>query len=191
MQVETGHSKLTYDDLLRLPDDGLRHEIIDGEHYVTAAPNRRHQELVGRLYLAIGNYLASRPGTGRLFLAPFDVVLSFYDVVEPDLLFIAASQSDILTEKNVQGPPALVIEVMSKSTRKRDAQIKRRLFERTGVKEYWLVDPELDSVQVLRPSAAGKLVRVDELSAEDDATLTSPLLPGCTISVRLLFSDPA
>jgi len=67
----------------------------------------------------------------------------------------------------VQGPPALVIEVLSKSTRKRDAQTKRRLFERSGVREYWLADPELDAVQVFRPSPEGRLARVVELTAED------------------------
>ena len=83
-------------------------------------------------------------------------------MVEPDLLFVAGDQTAIMTEKNIQGPPALVVEVLSKSTRKRDAQIKRRLFERTGVREYWLVDPELDTVQVFRPSPDGKLARVHE-----------------------------
>ena len=83
-------------------------------------------------------------------------------------------------------PPALVIEVLSKSTRKRDAQIKRRLFERTGVREYWLVDPELDAVQVFRP-LDGRLQRVAELTVEDDHTLTTPLLPGWAIGLRDLF----
>ncbi len=184
-------SRLTYDDFLLFPDDGRRHEIIDGEHYVTPSPNLRHQRLVGRLHLSIGNCLATHPGAGQVFLAPLDVVLSYHDVVEPDLLFVAGDQSAIMTDKNIQGPPALVIEVFSKSTRKKDAQTKRRLFERTGVREYWLVDPELDLVQVLRASASGKLVRVEELSAEDDATLTTPLLPEWQLSMRTLFTDPA
>jgi Uma2 family endonuclease len=114
-------------------------------------------------------------------------VLSHYDVVEPDLLFIAGDQAAIMTEKNIQGPPALVVEVLSKSTRKRDAQTKRRLFERTGVREYWLVDPELDRVQVFR-SSAGKLARA-ELSAEERETLTTPLLRGCAIDLRELFRE--
>jgi Uma2 family endonuclease len=77
--------------------------------------------------------------------------------------------------------------VISDDTRKRDAQIKRRLFERTGVREYWLVDPELDTVQLFRPTPAGKLARVAELTAEDGDTLTTPLLPGCEIDLRDLF----
>ena len=74
---------------------------------------------------------------------------------EPDVLFVATDQADVLTEKNLQGPPSLAAEVLSPSTRKRDARLKRDLFERTGVREYWLVDPELDTVQVFRPEDRG------------------------------------
>ena len=180
-------TRLTYDDFVLFPDDGKRHEIIDGEHYVTPAPNVRHQVLVRRLVYDLEHYFRAHPQTGQVFAAPLDVLLSAYDIVEPDLLVVTGDQSGILTEKNVQGPPALVIEVLSKSTRKRDAQTKRRLFERTGVREYWLVDPELDAVQVFRPTAEGRLARVAELTAEDGGMVTTPLLPGCQIDLRELF----
>ena len=180
--------KLTYEDYLLFPEDGQRHEIIDGEHYVTPSPNLRHQELVGRLHLAIGNFLTENRHLGRLFLARLDVVLSRYDVVEPDLLFVAGDQLGILTEKNVQGPPALVIEVLSRRTRKRDAQIKRRLFERSGVREYWLVDPELDLVQVFQSAEQGVMVRVAELTAEAREVLMTPLLPGWALPLETFFA---
>jgi len=179
--------RLTYDDFVLFPDDGKRHEIIDGEHYVTPSPNVRHQVLVRRLLYDLENYFRSQPQAGEVFSAPLDVLLSPYDVVEPDLFVVTGDQAGILTEKNVQGPPALVIEVLSKSTRKRDAQTKRRLFERSGVREYWLVAPELDTVQVFRPSPEGRLARVVELTAEDGDVLTTPLLPGCQIDLRELF----
>ena len=76
------------------------------------------------------------------------MVFTNFDIVEPDLLFVAADQTDILTEKNVQGAPALVVEVLSRGTRRKDEQIKRRLFERAAVREYWIVDPERDQVSV-------------------------------------------
>ena len=122
------HRRLTYDDFVQFPDDGLRHEIIDGEHHVTPSPNLRHQDLVGRLHLSLGGFLEDRPERGRVFLSPFDVVFSFHDVVEPDLVFVAPDQLDILTDKNIQGAPALVVEILSPSTRKRDEQLKRRLY---------------------------------------------------------------
>jgi Uma2 family endonuclease len=189
MQTSASHAdtRLTYDDFMLFPDDGKRHEIIDGEHYVTPSPNLRHQELVLRLTLEIGGYLKAHPEAGRLFIAPLDVVLSYHDVVEPDLLFVAGDQTEILTPANVQGAPALVVEIFSKSTRKKDAQIKRRLYDRTGVREYWLVDPELDLVQVFRRGDDGRLARVAELTAEDGHTLTTPLLDGCAIDLRALF----
>ncbi len=182
-------TRLTYDDFVHFPDDGNRHEVIDGVHYVTPSPEVRHQAIVVRLVLGIGNHLQSNPHLGRVFVAPLDVVLSHHDIVEPDVLFVATEQAAILTEKNVQGPPALVIEVLSHSTRKRDAQAKRRLFERSGVREYWLVDPELDTVQVLRMTPQGKLLRVAELSMENDETLTTPLLPDWALALRDIFGE--
>ena len=184
-------TRLTYDDLLLFPDDGKRHELIDGVHYVTASPNLRHQEVAGRLHAEIYLHLKGHREAGRVFIAPLDVVLSRYDVVEPDVLFVAADQADVLTEKNLQGPPSLAVEVLSPSTRKRDARLKRDLFERTGVREYWLVDPELDTVQVFRRDDGGKYRRTAELTAEDDHELTTPLLPGWTLRMRELFRDGA
>jgi Uma2 family endonuclease len=182
-------TRLTYADFLRFPDDGKRHEIIDGVHHVTPSPGLRHQDLVGRLHLAIASYLAAHPEAGRVFLSPLDVVLSPYDVVEPDLLFVTRDQAHILSEKNVQGPPALVVEVLSRGTRRRDAQAKRQLFERAGVREYWMVDSERRVVQVLRKSADGRLVREAELAARDDDVLATPLLPGCAIGLSELFRE--
>jgi Uma2 family endonuclease len=180
-------TRLTYDDFVLFPDDGKRHEIIDGVHYVTPSPNLRHQELVLRLALDIGNFLRAHPAAGRLFIAPLDVVLSCHDVVEPDLLFVGGDQQQILTPANIQGAPALVVEIFSKSTRKKDAPIKRRLYERTGVREYWLVDPELDLVQVFRRTDDGRYTKAAELTAEDGHTLTTPLIDGCAIDLRELF----
>jgi Putative restriction endonuclease len=98
--------RLTYDDFLLFPeDDGLRHEIIDGVHYVTPSPSLRHQDLVGRLHLALGNHLAAHPGIGRVFLSPLDVIFTIHDIVEPDLLFVATDQLEIMTAKNIQGGP--------------------------------------------------------------------------------------
>lgn len=88
-------ARFTYEDLLLFPNDGKRHEIIDGDHDVTGSPNLRHQVLVGRLYLAIANFLRSQPQLGRVFVSPLDVVFSEFDVVEPDVLFVAADQLDI------------------------------------------------------------------------------------------------
>jgi Uma2 family endonuclease len=128
--------RLTYEDFLLFPDDGQRHELIDGEHYVTPSPNTRHQELVGRLHLEIGLYLRQHPRIGRV--SSFDVLFTKWDIVEPDLLFIAGDQLDILTDRTSRAP-ALVIEILSPGTR------KPRWREASSVDVaacvIWIVDP--------------------------------------------------
>lgn len=181
-------TRLTYDDFVRFPDDGLRHELIDGVHYVTPSPVTRHQQLSGRLHLAIGSYLEAHPEAGHLFYAPFDVIFSRWDVVEPDLIFVAADQLEILTDANVNGAPALVIEILSPGTRKRDLGIKRELFDRGGVREYWVVDPKLEDVAVYRRHADGRLVPAGALTAADGSMLTTPLLPGFELRLAKLFA---
>ena len=180
-------TRLTYDDFLLFPDDGRRHELIDGEHYVTPSPNTRHQRLVGRLFVALDAHVNANPGVGEVFLAPFDVVFTDFDIVEPDVLFVAGDQADIVTDKHVRGAPALVVEILSPGTRRVDEKLKYRLFERTGVREYWLVDPELDLVKVFRRAADGSLPRVAELTADASDTLTTPLLPGFALPLATFF----
>lgn len=187
MPTTSQDTRLTYQDFLRFPDDGLRHEIIDGAHYVTPSPNQRHQELVGRLYLSLGVFLEDCPDKGRLFLSPFDVLFSFHDVVEPDLVFVAPDQLDILTAQNIQGTPALVIEILSPSTRRRDREVKRRLYERTGVREYWLVDPDVNAVTVYRRAEDGSFPLAARLTADEPDTLETPLLPGWSVRLARLF----
>ena len=179
--------KLTYEDFLQFPDDGKRHELIDGEHYVTPSPNTKHQRVSGRLYLTIGNWLEAHP-TGQLFYAPFDIVFSNFDVVEPDLLYMSNERAaTILTDKHVRGAPEIVIEIGSPATRKRDETVKRRLYERSGVSEYWVVDPDLDTIRVYR-SVRGRFGRPTDLSAEASDVLTSPLLSGLEIPLARVFT---
>lgn len=165
----------------------VRHELIGGVHFVTPTPITRHQLLVGRLSFEIELYLRAHPGSGQLFGVPLDVVLSAHDVVEPDLILIASDQMEILTAKNVQGAPALVVEVLSPSTRRRDRGIKRELFNRGGVREYWIVDGRLNRIEVHRRDAEGTLGRVELLEASADAVLTTPILPGLELPLMPLF----
>lgn len=180
---------LTVNELWALfPDETHeRHELIDGEHFVTAHPVTRHQQLVGRLWFEIELYLRAHPNTGQAFGVPLDVVLSPYDVVAPDLILIADDQADILTDMNVQGPPALVVEVLSPSTRKRDTGIKRRLFDRAGVREYWIVDGKMNRIEIHRRQAGGSLARAAELKAEAGDVLTTPILPGLELQLAVLL----
>jgi Uma2 family endonuclease len=188
MQPSPRNTRLTYEDFLLFPDDGRRHELMDGEHYVTPSPDTRHQELVGRLYFEVEAYLRRNRAAGRIFLAPFDVIFSTWDVVEPDLVVIGGDQLEILTTKNVQGAPALVVEILSPGTRTTDERIKRQLFDRGGVREYWLVDPELELITVFRRQADGSFPRAAELMRERQDVLTTPLLPGLEIPLEDLLA---
>ena len=178
--------RLTYDDLVGFPEDGRRHEIIDGVHYVTPSPVVRHQVLVGRLHFAIESWVRGHQGAGQVFLSPLDVVLSPHDVVEPDLLFVARNREDILTEPNVQGAPSLAVEVLSKHTRARDLRLKRDLYERTGVLEYWLVDSKTSEVSIFRQAGANRFGPVETL--DWSRQLETPLLPGFTLALSELFA---
>ena len=181
-------ARLTYDDLARMPEDGLRHEIIDGVHFVTPAPILRHQRIVGRLFQAIANYLDVHAGTGEVFGTPVDTVFTQWDVVEPDVVFVAADQQTILTEPNIQGAPALVVEVLSPGTKKRDLGIKKELFDRGGVREYWIIDPKANTVIIYRRTADRSFPMVQSLP-NDAHALTTPLLPGFALSLDKLFRD--
>lgn len=177
--------KLTYEDYLLFPEDGSRHEILDGEHFVTAAPNLWHQSIVVELTSWIAPFVR-RHRLGRLYVAPADVLLGKNDVVQPDLLFVSQARSRILTEMNVQGAPDLVIEVLSPSTRKRDEGLKLERYEILGVQEYWTVDPTRNTARIFRRTGE-QLQIVAELTAAAGDLLTSPLFPGLEIPLAEIF----
>jgi Uma2 family endonuclease len=179
--------KLTYDDFLLFPDDGKRHELIDGEHYVTPSPNLKHQAVVRNLVATIASFLRAQP-LGRVYMAPLDVVFSHFDVVEPDLLYVSNARREVLTGMNVQGAPDLVVEVGSPSTRRRDEKLKHQLYERFKVTEYWVVDPDIDVVRVYRHTE-GKYQRAQELSLDHGDVLTTALLPGLDLKLSEIFAD--
>ncbi|HLY60265.1 MAG TPA: Uma2 family endonuclease [Terriglobia bacterium] len=170
--------RLTYDDFCLLPSDGKRYEIIEGELFVTPAPNYYHQIIVTRLTRHLSAFVEDNR-LGLVFVSPFDVVFSQFDVVEPDILYISKARSSVLTEKNVQGSPDLVIEVLSPSTAKIDRTIKLKLYARFGGQEYWIIDPEGPSAEIYRRENDSL-----ELVAKD--TLTSPLFPGFSLPLQRL-----
>jgi Uma2 family endonuclease len=184
--ARTADRRMTYDDLLALPDDGLRHELIDGEHYVTPAPNLKHQRVSGNFHYVLRDFLRRHP-IGEVYYAPCDVVFSSINVVEPDLLFVSRERAEILTAANIQGAPDLVIEILSPSTRKLDEALKLDLYERFSVREYWLANPVPDTVRIFRRTAEDRLHLAAELSAAAGDVLATPLLPGLEIALAEIF----
>ena len=185
MVTATRVAKLTYRDYLLMPEDGQRHELIGGEHFVTPAPTPKHQIVVGNLYRLLAPFVYDER-LGRMLLSPLDVVFSDEDVVQPDLLFVAHDRQGVIGEKAAHGAPDLAIEVLSPSTRRKDLVLKRLLYERTGVVEYWIVDPKRDAVQIYRATPGG-LRRVADLSAQAGDSLESALFPGLVIPLTKIF----
>ena len=176
----------TYEEFLSLPEGGpFRYEIIDGELCMTPAPDTRHQKISGRLFYMIYGFLLKNP-MGEVFDAPYDVVFSKdpLQVVEPDLVFVSKEHLSIITEKNIQGVPDLTVEILSPSTATADRRVKHSLYERFGVLEYWIVDPETETVQVFRLSA-GRYSAPLEYGKGD--LLESPFFPGLSIPLSEVF----
>jgi Uma2 family endonuclease len=138
---------LTYADLDETPDDGRRYEIIGGRLVVTASPILKHQKLSLRLTDLL--YELEKAGLGEVFEAPTDVELGPNDIVVPDLVFVTAARLGILGRQKIEGAPDILIEILSPSTSGRDEGEKRDLYARSGVREYWLVDPEQNTVRAL------------------------------------------
>jgi len=143
MQVLPRDGEWTLEDLDALPDDGLQYELVDGVLLVTPAPVPRHQRAVVRLVVLLSE---SCPGDLEVFVAPLDFRPTRRRSVQPDVL--VTRRADV-GPKNLEHSPLLVVEVLSPTTRARDAVLKRHVYENAGVPAYWLVDPDEPSLTVL------------------------------------------
>ena len=175
--------RLTYEDYANMPDDE-RYELINGELIMAAAPNELHQ----RLIMGLIRYfiIAADLGLGRAYVAPFDVVLSDHDVVQPDLLFVLKENEHIITTANIQGAPDLVVEILSPSTSRRDWNEKRDMYAKYGVGELWIADPDERVVWVMA-LRDGEYEVVGKYG--DTQTFSSPTLAGVAIDLREVFGE--
>ncbi len=174
---------ITWQDVQQMPDDGNRYEAIEGDLYVTPAPSILHHRLTRALYEALKPLLL-KPGYGELFWAPVGVEFpATGEGVQPDFMFVSNERRGIIGEAGIVGPPDLVVEILSPSTASRDRSIKLRLYERQGVPEYWIVDPDENAVDVWR---------FDEDPAHERFTETLPIRLGIErvgeIDLRAVFA---
>lgn len=180
--VVNPHIKFTLRDYLATPED-TRYELIEGELLVTPSPTPQHQRIVGELFAILREFVRQQ-GLGEVFVAPLDVVLSEYDVLQPDVLFVSNERASIVTDR-VRGAPDLVVEVLSPGTEERDRVLKRTIYARYGVREYWLVDPQQESVEVLALEPEGFVLSAIYHASE---VLRSPVLEGLALAIEPLFS---
>lgn len=175
-------AKYTYEDYLNTPE-GERYELLDGELVLVASPNEEHQLASVKLVSLMYPYVASRD-LGWVFHAPFDIVFSDTEVVQPDLMFISKEREHIRTAANVRGAPDMVVEILSPSSSKWDSRYKRELYAKYGVKEYWIVDSTNRIVSVVM-SQEGTL-KVKGPNVEGD-TVESVALEGFRVGVSEIF----
>jgi Uma2 family endonuclease len=176
--------RFNYSDYLQLPED-KRYEILDGELYVVAAPNTRHQRISMRLQVALFQHVEER-GLGIVLDAPYDVILSDENIVQPDILYVRKQRAGIIGELNAQGAPDVVVEILSPGTRSKDLGIKQKVYAGFGVQEYWVVDPDAETVEVLVWTEQG--YETAGLRHKTDC-LSSPLLPDLNLHLNRLFKD--
>lgn len=178
--------RMTYADYSQLPEDGQRLELFEGDPMMMSpSASRRHQRISGRLFARLFAHIEEQ-ALGEVYAAPLDVVLSDDTVVQPDLLFISRARRSALDGPYIHGAPDLVVEILSPTSRARDGVLKRRLYARFGVREYWLVDPEERTITVLtlRGHAYRKLA-----SSAGDAPVRSLLLPELALTPADVFAE--
>jgi Uma2 family endonuclease len=174
-------------------DDGERWELIDGVPYnMSPAPVRRHQGILMRVSLIVGNFLAGKPC--QVYFAPFDVRLpdlsdqddsDVLTVVQPDLVVICDEKK--LDDRGCRGAPDLVVEILSPSTSRKDIGVKFSLYERHGVREYWVIHPAEESLMVFTIGADGKYGRPQGYGRGD--LVTSTVLEGLELNLEEVFGE--
>ena len=172
---------LRYEDLETFPDDDLRREILDGELNVTPSPVPRHAKVVFEISRALGDY-ADGAG-GQVFGSDVDIVLSGHDVVVPDVVYIASNRMEAIGEKAVHGGPSLLVEVLSPSTQHIDRGKKRDIYARFKIPEYWLVDPDLNTVERCSEPSGDDYETVEVFTSD----MPAATLPGFVLRFEKVF----
>ena len=181
--VESVKRRVSYADLQRMPEDGNRYELYDGELYVVPSPLPRHQIVSRSLFLSLFEF--TRAHGGEVFYAPFDIVLSEYNVVQPDLIYFGPETARrIRPTEHVRFAPDVAVEVLSPSTARNDRGRKRDLMARYRVPEYWIVDPDERAIEVFALNAGGYGPAQVFKSA-----FASPAIAGFQIEVAALFEE--
>jgi Uma2 family endonuclease len=175
----------TYDDWLKLPDDGYRYEVIDGVLYMSPPPLIRHQRTSSRIYISLSDFLRLNP-LGEAFYAPVGVRLPNQPVpLQPDIIFVRAERLTVIQENYIEGVPDLIIEILSPSNWLYDRREKMQVYQEAGVPEYWIVDPRGETIEiyVLEQSVyrmAGQSGR--------GTVASSQVLPGFEVPVDVIFA---
>jgi len=178
-------SGFTYEDYVELPDDGRRYEILDGELEVSPAPVPRHQGVSRNLLFILHGHVQERR-LGSVYSAPIDVILAPATVVQPDLVYVASGRESIITERAIEGPPDLVIEILSSWSVGRDRGKKAKLYARFAIRHYWIADPRARLLDLYESADHGRYRLVGR--HEGAARVRSSLFPELEIDLARVWS---
>jgi Uma2 family endonuclease len=176
-------ARMNYDQLCLLPEDGNQYELFDGELVMTASPIARHQEIVGKLHVLLQQHVQSN-SLGKVYVAPLDTIMDEFTIVQPDLLFVSRERVAEIVKERIEGAPDLVVEVLSPGTFHKDLRRKMRVYSQFGVREYWIVDPEEETIE-LHQRVGEKLQLARKFASGE--TFQTALLPGFEMQVRSVF----
>lgn len=174
-------TKLTYEDYRQIPEDRRRHELVEGQLHMTPAPETDHQHVSKRLFLILFMFF-EEGGRGRVFYAPIDVILSDEDVVQPDLVVVTVVGQ--ITKRGIEGPPTVMVEILSPSTARYDRNVKARRYAELGVPHYWIVDPDARTFECYALQDGRYVLRT---SGRDLGIVAPPDFPGLTIPLADLW----
>ena len=188
MQTLIKQKTITYQDYLKFPND-VKGEIIQGEFTMAVAPNSNHQFIITRLMILLSNSI-DKNKSGYLFPAPIDVIFDHETMLEPDIVFVSKEKKEIIQKRGIFGTPDLVIEIISPISQYKDNVIKKEIYEKFGVKEYWLVNPYLKSIEILT-LLDNKYQLFSEGFLEDDGNIivNSKFIPNLETNLTEIFTE--
>ena len=180
--MQTEVKKYMYDDYVNLPE-GSAYQLINGELIMSPAPNLYHQKILNNILILLNNF-NSKINFGDIYPSPVDVYFEEYETYQPDIVFVSKERSQILKETKIEGAPDLVIEILSESSAYYDLKHKKNIYEKYGVKEYWIVDPIDKSVEIYE----NKKEKFDLIEQKkSNGTIKSKILNGLKISIEEIF----
>ena len=174
--------KYTYQDYAKLPE-GKPYQLINGELIMTPAPTTVHQRVSRRILRILDEFIVTNK-LGEVFYSPIDVYFSETETYQPDIIFISGDRLSIIGEEKIEGPPDLIVEILSPTTAYYDLRHKKRIYEQYDVKEYWIVDPMEKSMEVYEnKNKSFKLVK----NYDQSDVLQSHLLQGFEMPLSKVF----
>jgi Uma2 family endonuclease len=181
--MNTVRPRVSYADLERAPEDGCRYELHDGEVFVVPSPLPKHQVVALRIVEMLSEYV--RQHGGFCVTSPIDIVFSDYDVLQPDVIYFSPARAHLVDiNRVIRHAPDLCVEVLSPSTAPADRGKKMQMFERYGVREYWIVDPAAEAIEIFELGPAGYALTLT-VTAQD--VVAPAVLPGHTFLAESLF----